>query len=127
MNESLQDAARRVVAHELGCDVASFMTLLPGFSYRAVSSHGIVEWEYCPVVTATVAKNDVVLNSDETEGALWLEWPSFVALVASGGVELSPWCRLQVSAMEEAGGPASWRDRSNELPNFLRQPPAVLG
>jgi isopentenyl-diphosphate Delta-isomerase len=93
---------------------------LPDFSYRAVSDQGIVEWEYCPVVAAVVAQDDVVLNRDETEGALWIEWRSFVTLADSGAMDLSPWSRLQVSALKEIGAPAVWRDRSDELPDFLR-------
>ncbi|OMC13525.1 isopentenyl-diphosphate Delta-isomerase [Mycobacterium sp. SP-6446] len=124
VNESLERAARRVVRHELGCDIAKFKTLLPDFSYRAVSDRGIVEWEYCPVVAAVVDSDDIALNSDEAEGALWLDWRSFVGIVDSAAIELSPWSRLQVKALKELGPPAGWCDRSDELPDFLRCPDA---
>ena len=120
VNESLERAVRRVVDHELGCGITDLITILPDFSYRAVSDQGIVEWEYCPVVTAVVAEDDVVLNRDETEGALWIEWRSFVTLTESGEMDLSPWSKLQVSALKEIGAPGVWRDRSDELPDFLR-------
>jgi isopentenyl-diphosphate delta-isomerase len=120
VNESLQDAARRVVRHELGCEITDFVTVLPDFSYRAVSDQGIVEWEYCPVVAAHAARNDVVLNGGESDGALWLEWPSFVTLADSGAGELSPWSRLQVEVLKGLGAPSAWPDRTAELPSFLR-------
>ncbi len=93
--ESLHAAARRVVRRELGCDIDNIITVLPHFRYRAVSAANIVEWEYCPVIAATVDSAAIRPNPDEVEGGMWLSWPSFVELTTQrDALGLSPWCKF---------------------------------
>lgn len=119
-DESLYTAARRIVRRELGCEMDQITTVLPHFSYREVSPENIVEWEYCPVIVATVDSNELNPNPDEVDGGIWLSWSSFVALAMQpDAIGLSPWCKLQVSALRDHGAPYEMPDRSCELPSYL--------
>ncbi|EFV14553.1 isopentenyl-diphosphate Delta-isomerase [Segniliparus rugosus] len=119
--EPLHHAARRVVRRELGCEIRELSTVLPHFSYRAVSSANIVEWEYCPVVVARVDSRELSPNPEEVEGGLWLRWDSFVELARQPeAMGLSPWCRLQMKELGEHQAPYERADRTNELPGYLQ-------
>lgn len=118
--ESLHAAARRVVRRELGCDIDNIITVLPHFRYRAVSAANIVEWEYCPVIAATVDSAAIRPNPDEVEGGMWLSWPSFVELTTQrDALGLSPWCKLQTEQLHADLAPYEIADRTHELPNYL--------
>lgn len=118
--EPLHDAARRVVRRELGCDIDNIATVLPHFRYRAVSDTNIVEWEYCPVIAATVSSAAITPNPDEVEGGIWLSWHSFVELATQHDtLGLSPWCKLQTNQLRDCTAPYEIADRTHELPKYL--------
>jgi isopentenyl-diphosphate delta-isomerase len=107
---------------------------LPGFRYRAQMA-GVVEHEACPVLIAR-ASGDPNPNPVEVADWLWVPWAQFVGMVlgrtpdadlrAGDGTAIStdaisPWCRLQVTALDELGpDPDLWPTGD---PNLL--PPAL--
>lgn len=119
--ESLHGAARRVVRRELGCEIENIATVLPHFQYRAVSASNIVEWEYCPVIVATIESAAIRPNPEEVEGGIWLNWGSFAEMIAQDDIlGLSPWCKLQVGELRGCSAPYEIPDRTDELPSYLR-------
>ena len=52
--EGFEDAVRRRASDELGARIDNLVPVLPDFRYRAVDAAGIVEYEVCPVYTATI-------------------------------------------------------------------------
>ncbi|WP_078322722.1 isopentenyl-diphosphate Delta-isomerase [Mycobacteroides chelonae] len=119
--ESLHDAVRRIVNRELGCNVRQLATVLPNFSYHAVSEDGIVEWEYCPVVVGAIESAELAPNPDEVAGGFWLTWGAFAKLAVQqpDTIGLSPWCKLQAAALGGFEQPYNMSDRSGELPKYL--------
>ncbi|MEX3758274.1 isopentenyl-diphosphate Delta-isomerase [Mycobacteroides abscessus] len=119
--ESLHSAVHRIVNRELGCAVRQLATVLPNFSYHAVSEEGIVEWEYCPVVVGTIESAELELNPDEVAGGFWMTWDAFVKFAAQqpDTIDLSPWCQLQAAALRGFEQPYNMSDRTAELPKYL--------
>jgi len=98
--EPLADAVRRRVGQELGLHLDRMTLLLPRFRYRAVGDDGTVEYELCPVFTAT-ASGDPQPDPAEVEAWEWVPWTQFRDDVVSGRREVSLWCREQVAALPE--------------------------
>jgi len=97
--ETLEDAVRRRVAHELGTEVADLKLLLPRFRYRA-EYDGVVENEMCPVFVATVP-GPLEPDAAEVGDVSWEPWADFRAGVLDGSREVSTWCREQVMQLPE--------------------------
>jgi isopentenyl-diphosphate delta-isomerase len=116
--EPLADAVRRRVGQELGLHLDRLTLLLPRFRYRAVGDDGTVEYELCPVFTAT-ASGDPQPDPAEVEAWEWVPWTQFRDDVVSGRREVSLWCREQVAALPEdpVSAPAA---------NPAELPPAAL-
>ncbi len=93
--EPVEDAVRRRLADELGLAPVELVPLLPDFRYWA-ELDGVVENEICPVFGVRV-ETDPVPNRDEVEEFRWVDWSAVVA--GEVGVELSPWCRLQLEQL----------------------------
>ena len=120
LSESLEAAAQRRGRDELGMDLEALRLVLPEFQYRA-ELDGIVEHEMCPVLVARAA-DQPRLNPAEVEDFEWVPWREFADSVLDGTREISPWCRLQVAALNDLGAdPSAWpsADRSL-LPPALR-------
>jgi isopentenyl-diphosphate Delta-isomerase len=103
--ERLEDAVRRRMAYELRLHPADLRLALPDFSYRA-SFDGVEEHELCPVFLCRVF-DDPTPNPAEVDDYRWQPWSE---VVADAGA-LSPWARLQVSALEQAGRVRGFLDR----------------
>ncbi|MEY9952369.1 isopentenyl-diphosphate Delta-isomerase [Leifsonia sp. EB34] len=96
--ESMEDAIARRAADELGATVENLAAVLPDFRYRATDAAGIVEYEVCPVFTATIAGD---LDPSAAEVAEW-EWVDPRALLTAVEVTpwaFSPWLTLQLPAL----------------------------
>ncbi|MEU7764057.1 isopentenyl-diphosphate Delta-isomerase [Nocardia sp. NPDC049190] len=107
--EPLTDAVRRRVHEELGVKAENITLVLPAFSYRAEMPNGIVEYELCPVFTATAESTTLQADPEEVDGAEWIPWRSFATGVCDGTLEVSPWCRMQVEQLVELGpDPLRW-------------------
>lgn len=118
--ETLHHAAHRIVRRELGCEIHRIATVLPHFRYRAVSPEKVVEWEYCPVIVATIDSREITLNPEEVDGGLWLNWKTFAELTQRHDtIGLSPWCKLQVAALRGAA-PNEISDKTHQLPTYLK-------
>lgn len=116
--EPIADAVRRRVGQELGLDLERVRLLLPRFRYRAVGDNGTVEYELCPVFTATTSGNPVA-DPAEVEAWEWVSWPQFRDDVLSGRRDVSLWCREQVAALPE-DPPSAPAANDAELPPAAR-------
>ncbi|WP_026413682.1 isopentenyl-diphosphate Delta-isomerase [Actinomadura oligospora] len=106
--EGLRDAVRRRLSTELGLTADTITSVLPGFRYRAVADDGVVEYERCPVVRATVTDTTPSPAPGEVENAEWWTWKECLELV--GRPEASPWYRLQMAELVPLGEPLDWPD-----------------
>ena len=105
--EEMKTAITRRLGEELGLTVRGLELVLPGFRYRA-EMHEVVENEMCPVFVAFTADSPTP-NLDEVAETRWVAWPEFAAEVLAGELEISPWCRLQVTELAGLGpDPAQW-------------------
>lgn len=118
--EVLEDAVRRRARRELGMELRDLRVVLPAFAYRA-EMLGIVEHERCPVLVARAA-SPAQPAADEVEDVTWVPWHDFAGEVLAGTRTVSPWCRLQVQALDALGPePQAWATGSrDELPAALR-------
>jgi isopentenyl-diphosphate delta-isomerase len=96
--EPIAEAVRRRTEQELGLDLDRVTLLLPRFRYRAVGDNGTVEYEMCPVFTAT-STGDPHPDPAEVEAWEWVPWAEFRDDVLSGRREVSQWCHEQVTAL----------------------------
>lgn len=95
--ESVEDAARRRLAFELGLSVERLKVYLPKFRYRA-EFNGIVENEICPVMAA-VAVSGVSPNPDEVAEVKWVTWRQAIEIAESLDADFSPWARLEIKEL----------------------------
>ncbi len=87
---------------ELGVAVRPRLTL-PDFRYRSTDARGIVENEYCPAFTASVAHADVVPDPDEAMAHRWVPWDDLMHTARRAPWALSPWAVLQIELMNGGG------------------------
>ncbi|APT85212.1 isopentenyl-diphosphate Delta-isomerase [Corynebacterium aquilae] len=90
-------------AEELGVPpqrIGDIKCVLPDFSYRAVDSSGIVEWEICPVYVATLNTGDVAPLPEEVDSFAWVDPVDLVAAVKSTPFAFSPWMVEQLAHPE---------------------------
>lgn len=108
--EPVKDAVTRRLRHELGVLADRVDLVLPTFHYEATMPDGTRENEVCPVYRATVATRPALEpNPTEVDDARWVEWDRFVAEVRADPESVSPWCALQLSALDELGpDPSAW-------------------
>jgi isopentenyl-diphosphate delta-isomerase len=99
-DEPVPDAVRRRLADELGIVVDGVELVLPEFRYRAEMPTGVVENEMCPVYRVRWS-GDPTPDPAEVASYRWVEW-SEVRDVPG----LSPWCLLQLDALN--GTPGEW-------------------
>ena len=114
--EPVVRAVARRVASELGGEAHGLRVVLPGFRYQA-EMDGIVEYEACPVLVGSV-RHAGPWRPDPTEvgGLTWVPWSAFADDVRSGTFAVSPWCALQVEALDALGpDPAQWPDGDEAL------------
>lgn len=101
--EAMEDALRRRLGEELGCEVSELRCALPDFAYRARDVSGIWENEVCPVFVGRVHPNAVIRpNPDEVMDMAWVSWASLAPAVAEAPFAFSPWAVQQVSQLAEA-------------------------
>lgn len=100
--EELPDAIRRHARHELGVEVRELQPLLPGFRYRATDASGVVENEVCPVFRAATGST-ADPNPEEVAGLRWVTPAQLRAAAEAAPWALSPWCLLQLAALDAAG------------------------
>ena len=96
--ETLEDAVRRRLWHELRLEVTDLRCVLPDFAYEARDAGGVQENEFCPVFAgATMHPDDPVEpNPDEVMDWAWLRWADVTAAVPRIPVAFSPWAVEQV-------------------------------
>lgn len=94
-DESFEEAIFRRAQQELGAGVRDVRPVLPGFSYRAVDSSGVVENEVCPVYSATLV-GELDFRADEVEEFAWVNPSSLQLAVMATPFAFSPWLALQL-------------------------------
>jgi isopentenyl-diphosphate Delta-isomerase len=110
--EGLREAVRRRLRAELGVELGGTdepALLLPGFSYRAEMTDGVVEHELCPVVRFRYDAGEagpVTPNPTEVAAAQWRSWAECLELARRP--ESSPWYRLQITELTPLGAPLGW-------------------
>jgi isopentenyl-diphosphate delta-isomerase len=124
--ESLPEAVRRRLHHELALPTAAIDIVLPRFRYRATMPNGVVENEICPVFKA-LTDADPTPDPTEVAEARWTTWPQFVDDVLSNRLTVSPWCREQIGQLSQLGPhPTSWAvAATDELPRAARASPST--
>lgn len=104
----MTDAVARRAERELGITLDSVSLVLPDFRYRATDASGIVEYEICPVFTATTS-DEVVGSPDEVAEWNWVDPESLRSAVSSTPWAFSPWLTLQLPLLSESKTAASAR------------------
>ncbi|MDN4641914.1 isopentenyl-diphosphate Delta-isomerase [Agreia sp. PsM10] len=99
--EAMTDAVARRAQRELGITLDEVTLVLPDFRYRATDASGIVEYEICPVFTATTT-DEVVGNPDEVAEWNWVDPGALHSAVDSTPWAFSPWLTLQLPLLSEA-------------------------
>jgi len=99
--EAMTDAVARRAQRELGITLDEVTLVLPDFRYRATDASGIVEYEICPVFTATTS-DEVVGNPDEVAEWNWVDPDALSSAVDSTPWAFSPWLTLQLPLLSEA-------------------------
>lgn len=97
--EDYEQALVRRAAQELGVEQESLVSVecvLPDFSYRAVDSRGVVEWEFCPVFCARFVGEDVCPQPAEVDSWEWVEPARLFSAVEAVPVVFSPWMKEQL-------------------------------
>ncbi|RNE49597.1 isopentenyl-diphosphate Delta-isomerase [Corynebacterium alimapuense] len=93
--EATAAAIRRRSVQELGFKseaIAEIVEVLPDFSYRAVDSSGIVEWEICPVFVAKLHEGQGPnQNPEEIDSLAWVDPAALISAVAAAPFTFSPW------------------------------------
>lgn len=97
--ESYENAAIRRAQFELGLSGLSPEIAIPDFRYRA-EMHGIVENEFCPVLTA-VTDTEPTPNPDEVEATRWISWKEWVKETTEHPERYSPWCVEETKLLEQ--------------------------
>jgi isopentenyl-diphosphate delta-isomerase len=108
--EPMEDAVRRRAARELGAAIDNLEIALPDFRYRAVDAAGIVEYEVCPVYTATIT-GGLDPAPDEVAEWTWADPRQLLVAIDATPWAFSPWLNLQL--------PALYADRSAEASGQL--------
>ncbi|KQM59460.1 isopentenyl-diphosphate Delta-isomerase [Agreia sp. Leaf210] len=106
--EEMTDAVARRAERELGITLDSVSLVLPDFRYRATDASGIVEYEICPVFTATTS-DEVAGSPDEVAEWNWVDPESLRSAVSSTPWAFSPWLTLQLPLLSESKTAASAR------------------
>lgn len=95
--ESVDSAARRRAAEELGITLLKLHTVIPDYRYRA-QKNGVVENETCPVLVG-VALQQPVPNPAEVLAVRWVEWREFVESIRQQN-DLTPWCKEEAELLD---------------------------
>lgn len=89
LHETIEDAARRRLRHELGLKARDIQVLLPDFRYHA-EMNGVVENEICAVLVAR-CDSEPRINREEVAAVRWISWDEWVREVAEPGNGYSYW------------------------------------
>lgn len=103
-DESYEDAAKRRAAFELGLENLDPKMTIPDYRYKA-SMHGIVENEFCPVLTART-DDQPIPNNAEIEAIRWIPWEEWVRETKEHPENYSPWCVEETALLEKKLGPS---------------------
>ncbi|AKE39666.1 isopentenyl-diphosphate Delta-isomerase [Corynebacterium camporealensis] len=111
--EATADTVIRRADFELNLDIPTPQLILPDFSYRAVDSSGIVEYEICPVylvdLDASVAENasngsadrlNLSPNPDEVDSYAWVDAEELITAADATPFAFSPWLVEELSHSE---------------------------
>ena len=96
--EAIEDAVVRRAQDELGARIENLVAVLPDFRYRAVDAGGIVEYEICPVYTATVS-GELAPAAGEVAEWEWVDPRILLSAVDATPWAFSPWLTLQLPAL----------------------------
>ncbi|MGM1060583.1 isopentenyl-diphosphate Delta-isomerase [Saccharothrix sp. Mg75] len=106
--EPMLPAVTRRLSDELGLTGVTLDLVLPAFRYRAEMENGVVENEMCPVFRGLLT-GEPSPNPDEVDAVEWVPWAEFAPAVLAGARPVSPWCVLQVKALQALGpDPLTW-------------------
>lgn len=99
--ESNEEAVRRRGVEELGLQpdsVEDIEVILPEFTYRAVDSSGVVEWEICPVHLSRLKPgHHPAPEPDEIDTLAWITPADLFAAVDAAPFAFSEWIVAQLS------------------------------
>ncbi|WP_025157721.1 isopentenyl-diphosphate Delta-isomerase [Leifsonia aquatica] len=104
--ETFDDAIVRRAREELGASIENLVVALPDFRYRAVDAGGIVEYEICPVYTATIS-GELAPSAAEVAEWEWADPRTLLTAVEATPWAFSPWLTLQLPALYGADDEAS--------------------
>jgi isopentenyl-diphosphate delta-isomerase len=98
--EVLEDAVRRRAEYELGLPVLiDIKCVVPRYVYRTPAFNGIVEHEFCPILTAA-ADDDPVPNPLEVDSFQWRSWSDYARLLREDEQQMSYWAKDQYPLLE---------------------------
>lgn len=124
-SETLVNAVRRHMAHEIGAVPTALRLALPDFAYRAEMSSGVVEHELCPVFVAEVSDSALRLNPAEADDAEWVPWPALLARAARDPGSLSPWSVSQIARLAQLfEDPLTWVRQRPSTPVAAKSRPS---
>lgn len=92
--EETRAAVIRRAAFELGIEPTSLSAprlILPDFSYRAVDSSGIVEYEICPVYVVELTGPDPQFNPQEVDSLAWVGARELIEAAKAAPFAFSQW------------------------------------
>ncbi|MDO4910417.1 MAG: isopentenyl-diphosphate Delta-isomerase [Corynebacterium sp.] len=106
--ESFSDTILRRARQELGIPesaIGEIIEVLPEFSYRAVDSLGVCEWEFCPVFIARLKEGPAATDPDsvlapvpaEVDSWMWVNPADIIHTATHVPGLLSPWMVEQLS------------------------------
>ncbi len=106
LHESVENAARRRIAYELGIRRVNLKLILPDYRYRA-EKNGIVENEICPVL---VGKIDSSPNPNPKEVAeiCWVKWSDFLDEISTADHDYSPWAVQEAILLDKNEDFRNW-------------------
>lgn len=97
--ETEEEAAKRRAKEELGIHDIELLTKIP-YTYRFADKNGIVEHEICPVFIA-VTNEQPILNPEEVDNALWIDWTEFLQDLLKNPNKYSPWSHEEARLVDE--------------------------
>jgi isopentenyl-diphosphate delta-isomerase len=100
--ENTIDAAQRRLKNELGImnhEIQNLQEVAP-YRYRVADKNGIVENEFCPILTAVFNGNPKP-NKHEVDDWKWMDWKEFIEEIKTNPEVYSPWSREEAVILQQ--------------------------
>lgn len=101
-DESVTDAAKRRLNHELGImnnEIRDLREVAP-YRYRFADKNGIVENEICPILVGYY-NGDPNPASGEVDEWKWMSWLEFLKVIKNDTDVYSPWCKEEALILQK--------------------------